>query len=248
MENDAHNIDRLIEERFAALRADREWRPDAGRGLASLREQRAARSSRRQRRALIGGIAAGVCIPLAAFPATRAFAARCVSACVAETSSVREILLGSASVSASSTWIQPQNRKMAPDFTLDDAAGQPVTLSSLHGKVVLLNFWATWCTPCAREIPWFVEFQQSLRDRGFEVLGISMDADGWRAVEPFVRAAKINYRVAIGNDKTAQLFGGLQAIPLTLVIDRSGRIAAIHSGLCKKTEYEADINSALDEK
>jgi peroxiredoxin len=249
-QNDTQNeTDRLIAERFATLRVDGEWQPNLHRGLARLREQHLARSGRRRRWALIGSGALVACLPLMAFPVTRAFAERCVSACVTETSAVREFLLRSAPAAApSNTYVKPENRKMAPDFTLDDASGQPVRLSGSRGKVVLLNFWATWCAPCKREIPWFIEFQQSWKQRDFAVLGISMDEDGWASVKPYIDEIQVNYRVMIGNPEVAGLFGGLHSIPLSLVIDRSGRIAAIHAGLCRKDEYETDINAVLNER
>jgi cytochrome c biogenesis protein CcmG/thiol:disulfide interchange protein DsbE len=140
------------------------------------------------------------------------------------------------------------DRSMAPDFTLSDASGHPVSLAALHGKVVLLNFWATWCAPCNQEIPWFVDFQGRYESRGFTVLGVSMDEEGWRAVKPYIAREGVNYPVAIGDNQVAQLFGGLGSIPLTIVIDRSGRVAAVHAGLCRRSEYESDINAVLEEK
>lgn len=240
------NDERMIER---GLTTDSEWLPDVGHGLARLREQRAAKTNRRRRWAVTAGGAAVACVPLIAFPATRALAARCVSACVAETSTVRGFLLGGGTpVRPSSTWIRAEDRRIAPDFTLDDASGQAITLSALRGKVVLLNFWATWCGPCGREIPWFTEFQESRRDRGLEVLGVSADSDGWAAVRPYIEAKRVNYRVMLGNQKVAELFGGLTTLPLTLVIDRAGRVAAIHAGLCTRDEYQADIDAALNER
>jgi thiol-disulfide isomerase/thioredoxin len=87
----------------------------------------------------------------------------------------------------------------APDFSLTDANGFRVKLSDDRGKVVLLNFWATWCGPCKIEIPWFIEFENIYKNRGFAVLGVSMDDDGWRAVKPFLREKAVNYRVVLGD-------------------------------------------------
>ncbi len=137
-------------------------------------------------------------------------------------------------------------RKQAPDFALKDAKGKLVRLADYQGKVVLLDFWATWCGPCKIEIPWFMEFQRKYKDRGFEVLGVSMDDDGWKAITPFVAEKKINYRVVLGDDKTGDQYGGLEALPTTFVIDRSGRIAAVHVGLASKKDFEDAIEKLLE--
>ncbi len=138
-----------------------------------------------------------------------------------------------------------KDRKPAPEFELKDASGKVVKLADYKGKVVLLDFWATWCGPCAIEIPWFVEFQRKYKDQGFEVLGISMDDDGWKAVTPFVTAKKINYRVVQGNDATGDLYGGVEALPTTFVIDREGRIASVHIGLSSRKDFEDAIEQLL---
>jgi peroxiredoxin len=137
-------------------------------------------------------------------------------------------------------------RKAAPDFALKDAGGKLVHLADFKGKVVLLDFWATWCGPCGIEIPWFTEFQRKYKDRGFEVLGVSMDDDGWKAINPYVARRKINYRVVLGDDKTGDQYGGLEALPTTFVIDRAGRIAAIHVGLTDKKDFEDAIEKLLE--
>jgi cytochrome c biogenesis protein CcmG/thiol:disulfide interchange protein DsbE len=133
------------------------------------------------------------------------------------------------------------NRKTAPDFTLTDVSGRPVKLSEYKGKVVLLNFWATWCGPCKAEIPWFIEFEKTYEDRGFEILGVSMDENGWQAVRPFVKQMAVQYPVMIGNDGVAHLYGGIESLPMTFLIDRAGRIAAVHSGLVSKHHYQEEI-------
>jgi cytochrome c biogenesis protein CcmG/thiol:disulfide interchange protein DsbE len=247
---DEGEVDRVIGERFSSFRAD-DWHPDMQRGLIMLRERRGEATGRRRRAALVAAIAIAAVLPMAALPVTQAFAARCVSACVQETAAVRRLLLGEdAEPKPSSTFIALNNRKAAPDFTLTDAAGQAVRLSDFRGKAVLLNFWATWCSPCATEIPWFVEFQRANERRGFTVLGVSMDADGWSVVKPYLERKKVNYPVMLGNENVAESFGvgDPQPIPLTIVIDRSGRIAAVHAGLCRRDEYESDINLVLNER
>jgi len=136
-------------------------------------------------------------------------------------------------------------RHAAPDFALKDADGKTVRLSDYKGKVVLLDFWATYCGPCKIEIPWFMDFERKHKDQGFSVLGVSMDDDGWDAVKPFINDLAINYRVVVGNDATADKFGGIEALPTTFLIDRDGNIASVHVGLTSKSEIEDDIEQLL---
>ena len=143
---------------------------------------------------------------------------------------------------------QASNLKPAPDFSLKDATGQTVKLSDFRGKVVLLNFWATWCGPCKIEIPWFISFQQQFKDRDFAVMGISLDEDGWDSVKPYIAQAKINYRIMIGNDQIDKAYGGLESLPTTFVIDRGGKIASKHVGLVSKSTYESEIERLLNSK
>ena len=142
-----------------------------------------------------------------------------------------------------------KNRKPAADFTLRDANGTAVKLSDYRGKVVLLNFWATWCGPCTLEIPWFIEFEQQYKTQGFAVVGVSMDEDGWNAIKPYVAAHKMNYRVLLGDDSVSQLYGGVDSLPTTFLIDRKGRVAfPPHIGLAGKNEYLKEIQSLLGEQ
>jgi peroxiredoxin len=138
-------------------------------------------------------------------------------------------------------------RRTAPEFALKDADGRTVRLSDYRGKVVLLDFWATWCGPCKIEIPWFKDFQRKNKDRGFEVLGVSMDNDGWDDVKPFASRMGINYRLVIGDDAVSQLYGGIEALPTTFLIDRYGKIAAAHVGLSSKKSFEEGIEQLLQD-
>jgi cytochrome c biogenesis protein CcmG/thiol:disulfide interchange protein DsbE len=240
------NSDHWVEKRLAELDPGSEWQPDLSRGLARFEERRAMAGDRKRRWAwLVAGTVAAA-LPLMAFPSTRAFAQRCVSACVSQSNRVYDIF-ARVPGSASSVFVKAGDRRMAPDFELDDASGKPVKLSEFRGQVVLLNFWATWCAPCRIEIPWFIEFQKTLQSRGLATLGVSLDEDGWDAVRPYIDEHKINYRVMVGNDDLAQQYGAT-SLPTTFLIDRSGRIAATHVGLCGKGEYEADIKAVLNEQ
>ncbi len=160
------------------------------------------------------------------------------------------VSLGLMSCSGTSTAdaasVRPKKeRKVAPSFKLKDADGKIVQLSDYKGKTVLLNYWATWCGPCKVEIPWFVEFEQKFKDKGFAVLGVAMDEEGWEVVKPYITDKKVNYRVVVGDDSTAQLYGGVDSLPTTFLIDREGKIAGVHVGLVSKSEYEKDILALL---
>ena len=133
----------------------------------------------------------------------------------------------------------------APDFTLEDANGRKVTLSELKGQVVLLNFWATWCGPCKIEMPWFVEFQRKYKDRGFSVVAVSLDEEGWDVVRPYTEEMQFNFPVVVGNDEMASKFGEMYALPTTLIIDKKGQIVATHTGLINRSDYEEEIESLL---
>jgi peroxiredoxin len=141
-----------------------------------------------------------------------------------------------------------ENGNAASDFTLTDARGATAKLSDYKGRVVLLNFWATWCGPCKIEIPWFIEFEKIYKDRGFAVLGISMDDDGWKAVKPFIEQKAVNYRVMVGDDNVARLYGGVESLPSTFLIDREGKVASTHVGLATRSDYETEILRLLGDK
>jgi cytochrome c biogenesis protein CcmG/thiol:disulfide interchange protein DsbE len=139
-----------------------------------------------------------------------------------------------------------KERKAAPDFTLKDADGRTVRLADYKGKVILLNFWATWCGPCKIEMPWFMEFERKYKDQGFNVVGVSMDEEGWTVVRPFILDMGVNYRILQGSDSIAQLYGGLDALPTTFLIDRDGKVAATHVGLAPKSDFENGIKELLE--
>ncbi len=142
--------------------------------------------------------------------------------------------------------VKPESeRKKAPDFALKDADGKPVKLSDYRGKVVLLNFWATWCGPCKIEIPWFMEFEQTYKDKGFAVLGVAMDEEGWEAVKPYITSRKVNYRVLLGDEVVGNLYGGIESLPTTFLVDRTGKVASVHIGLVGKHDYSTEIEHLL---
>ncbi len=139
-----------------------------------------------------------------------------------------------------------QDRKSAPEFALKDVSGKVVKLSDYRGKVVLLNFWATWCGPCKVEIPWFIGFEREYKDKDFAVVGVAMDEDGWKSVKPYMDDKKVNYPVVMGSEEASLLYGGVESLPTTFVIDRDGKIASVHIGLVSKNTYVEEISKLLE--
>jgi cytochrome c biogenesis protein CcmG/thiol:disulfide interchange protein DsbE len=134
----------------------------------------------------------------------------------------------------------------APGFTLPSVTGGSKSLADYRGKVVMLNFWATWCGPCKREIPDFIEMQEALRDDGLEIVGVSLDQPGEESnVAQFVRQNGINYDVLHGNGEIAQAYGGVRSIPTTFLLDREGNIVSSKVGLQSKAAWEAEIKKLL---
>ncbi len=140
--------------------------------------------------------------------------------------------------------IAASSRKTATDFTLTDSKGASVKLSDYKGRVVLLDFWGTFCEVCATEIPWFSEFQNKYKGSGLSVIGVSLD-DSWKPVKPYLQEKKVNYTVVIGNDDLARQFGVVNALPGTLLIDRNGKIADLHLGMVDKEVFEGEIRVLL---
>jgi peroxiredoxin len=132
----------------------------------------------------------------------------------------------------------------APDFSLKDLSGQPLTLSSHRGKVVLLDFWATWCVPCKDEIPHFIDFQNRYGSQGFQVIGLSMDDDE-QLVRAFRDKLKMNYPVAMSSVQLAEQYGGVLGLPITFIIDRQGRIISKHIGATDASAFEIEIRNLL---
>ena len=133
-----------------------------------------------------------------------------------------------------------QGLRPAPDFALTDLSGRPLHLSDYRGKVVILDFWATWCEPCKEEIPQFIALQNKYSERGLQILGISMD-DSEAPVRQFQERFKMNYPVAVGTPQLADQYGGVLGLPITFVIDREGRIVSRHIGATKAEVFEKEV-------
>lgn len=144
--------------------------------------------------------------------------------------------------------------KPAPEVTLKDLDGKDLSLSQYRGKVVLVNFWATWCEPCQVEIPWLIEMQQKYAAKGFTILGIAMDEEGASVVTPWVgkerfdvngAKSQMNYPIVIGNDAAADKFGGLLGYPTSVLITRDGKIIKRITGIITPDEMSKSIESQL---
>src|ERR1051326_3877678 len=142
--------------------------------------------------------------------------------------------------------VPSSSRAPALDFTLADATGHPVRLANYKGKVVVLDFWATWCTGCKVEIPWFMEFQKKYGRKGLETIGAAMDDGGWDKVRPYVAAHPFNYSIVAGDVAFGKMFN-VSTLPLTIVIDRQGRIADVHQGMVDKRAWEKQLRKLLRE-
>jgi len=143
--------------------------------------------------------------------------------------------------------LQPaKDRKPAAEFALADASGRTVQLKDYRGKVVLLDFWATWCHGCKQEIPWFSEFQKTYGAKGLAVVGVSLDEGGWAVLRPFLADARVPYQMVLGDEAIAKRYG-IESMPDTFLIDRSGRVGAAYTGLVDKGDVEGKIKALLSE-
>ncbi len=131
-----------------------------------------------------------------------------------------------------------------PEILLKDLSGRKVSLSSYRGKVLLVDFWATWCAPCEESIPHLMKLQERYRDQGMTVLGIALDVGGAKVVAPYVEERKMNYPILLGDERTARAFGGIPGVPTSFVIDRSGQIVRRYVGLVDQDDY-ADLIQTL---
>jgi cytochrome c biogenesis protein CcmG/thiol:disulfide interchange protein DsbE len=137
--------------------------------------------------------------------------------------------------------------KPAPSFTLQDLNGKQVSLSDFKGKVVILDFWATWCPPCVKEVPHFVALYEQYKDKGFAIVGISVDRAGISVVKSFVEKYRVNYPVLMTDRQVEKAYGDITSIPTTFVIDSAGNIRRTYVGYRDKAVFEADVKTFLAE-
>ena len=143
----------------------------------------------------------------------------------------------------------PKNEQImggiAPDFDLKAIDGSSLKLSSLRGKAVLLNFWATYCEPCKVEMPWFVELQKQYGPQGFQVVGVAMDDASADNVLAFAKKMGVNYPILLGQESVGQSYGGIPVLPTTIFIDRNGKVIAREFGLQSRSVFVEHIKQAL---
>lgn len=137
-----------------------------------------------------------------------------------------------------------RNPDPAPEFQLNTLEGKPLSLGEYKGKVILLNFWATWCGPCRAEIPDLIELQNKYRDQ-FQIIGLVVDDDDEKAVKKFVADSDINYPVALASDEVRLEYGGVVALPTSFVLDAEGRVVQKHEGLRDPVLFDVEVRSLL---
>lgn len=139
---------------------------------------------------------------------------------------------------------------VAPEFDLKvlPGDGKTLKLSELKGKVVLLNFWATWCEPCKVEMPWFRDLQKKYGPQGLQVVGVALDDTGEDAIISFSKKMGVNYTILQGTDDMADMYGGVEGLPESFFIDRSGKVAERKLGLASLADIEAIVKKLLETK
>lgn len=142
---------------------------------------------------------------------------------------------------------QAQKKAKAQDFSVELISGEPFQLSNHKGEVVLLNIWATWCAPCVEEIPHFVDLYSNYKNKGLEILGVSVDKQGPGVVKPFIEKHKVNYPVVIDDGSIMDKYGPTMGIPTTYVIDKEGNLRYFAVGALTKKELEPRIQKLLAE-
>lgn len=233
--NDAMEND-WVDAKLTALPSEQQWEPDVPAALARFSQKRAEKNWAWRRWALALTVAGAACLFAMFLPSPQVLAHRCLECSVR----VWQNLSGQNIVTSELAG------QVAPDFTLTDANGKEVTLSELKGKVVLVNFWATWCHGCQEEIPWFIEFEKKYGEQGLAVIGVSMDSDGWKEVRPWIKEKGVNYAVVIGSEELAKKYG-LDGMPLTALVRRDGKIADTHAGVVDRAGTEKRIRGLLEE-
>lgn len=133
---------------------------------------------------------------------------------------------------------KPQNFKPAPDFSLKTMEGNTFTLSDHKGQVIVLNFWATWCGPCRKEIPDFIDLQKELRSEGVLFAGVSLDKKGWSKVRPYAKKMGINYPIMVDDGSVSRQYGPIRAIPTSFIINKKGKVEYVAPGMLNRKKLK----------
>jgi len=139
-------------------------------------------------------------------------------------------------------------QNLAPDFSLKDINGKTITLSDYRGKVVIIDFWDTWCPPCRRGIPAFIELYNDYKDKGLVIIGLAFGREGEQKVKDFAKEYGMNYPVAVATRQVGEAYGPIRSIPTAFIISKKGEAMKRYIGLRPKSEFEHDIQYLLDLK
>lgn len=165
-----------------------------------------------------------------------------------EATATREAEIISPAMVEPTSMVTEEANTPAPDFELNDVNGNPFKLSNLRGKVVVLNFWATWCPPCRKEIPDFNELQAQYGDKGLQFVGVALDDEGLPKVKKWMSTNPVNYPVVVADANIRKAYGEMSAIPVTLLIDRAGNIRTKYVGMRQKAIVESMVAPMLAER
>ncbi len=141
----------------------------------------------------------------------------------------------------------PPDGRIAPDFSLTSTDGKMIKLSDYRGKVVVVDFWATWCPPCKAEIPDFIKLYSQHKDEGLQMIGISLDEGGLKDVKPFMKEYGINYPIVMGTEEVVSAYGGIRGIPTTFVIDKTGHVRGAFEGYRSASVFTKLIQQLIKE-
>ncbi|WP_118838034.1 TlpA family protein disulfide reductase [Salinibacter ruber] len=139
----------------------------------------------------------------------------------------------------------PLQGESAPDFSLEQMNGEPFRLSDHRGEIVVVNFWATWCPPCRKEIPGFIQLQKEFGTEEVTILGISLDDQGFEAVRPYAEEMGINYPLVVGSNRLTRKYGGVRALPTSFVVGPEGTVQYARPGFLPKAELRRQLKPLL---
>jgi thiol-disulfide isomerase/thioredoxin len=144
-----------------------------------------------------------------------------------------------------SSLVLGQGERPAPKLELRDVEGRVLRLSDYEGKVVLLNFWATWCAPCRAEMPDLVKWQLEYKSQGLQVIGVTYPPEELTEVREFIKSIKVNYPVVLGKEQTKAMFDKGETLPVTVVIDKKGMVREVIQGIIFPEEFEQKVRPLL---